>query len=318
MKKRAGFYIFAFVALILPIIFRDSYFLTVTGTKALFNACLAISLNLFMGFSGQVSLCHAAFFGIGAYSNAILTTTYHLNPWLSTLAGIFITGSVSFILARPILKLKGHYLAMATLGLGIIIHIFFVQADNITKGPDGISGIPNLILGKLNVTGDASWYYVSSILTIIYIWLSLNLLESRTGRALKAIHDGETGALVSGIDTGRLKADIFVLTAIMSSFTGSLLAHKEGFISPESFNLQFSVELLTMIVIGGLGSIFGSLFGAVFLTSLPEFLSKFEDFEMLVYGLILMATMIFMPQGIYVGASRLFTGILKKLTNKNE
>jgi branched-chain amino acid transport system permease protein len=318
MKRRAGFFVFATVLLILPLIFKDSYFLTVTGTTALFNACLAISLNLFMGFSGQVSLCHAAFYGIGAYSNAVFTTTYHFNPWISTIAGLFITGSISFILARPILKLKGHYLAMATLGLGIIIHIFFVQADNITKGPDGISGIPNLMFGKINIKGDATWYYMASLLTIFYTWLSLNLLDSRTGRALKAIHDGETGAQVSGIDTDKLKADVFVLTAMMASLAGSLLAHKEGFISPESFNLQFSVELLTMIVIGGLGSIFGSLFGAVFLTSLPEFLSKFEDFEMLVYGLILIATMIFMPQGLYVGISRFFTGILKKLIKKDE
>jgi len=318
MKKRFGFYIFALFVLILPLIFRDSYLLTVTGTTALFNACLAISLNLFMGFSGQVSLCHAAFYGIGAYSNAILTTTYHFNPWLAILTGLCITGTISFILARPILKLKGHYLAMATLGLGIIIHIFFVQADNITKGPDGISGIPNLVFGKINITGDTTWYYIASCITIIYTWISINLLESRTGRALKAIHDGETGAQVSGINTDRLKADVFVLTAIMASFAGSLLAHKEGFISPESFNLSFSIELLTMIVIGGLGSIFGSLFGALFLTSLPEFLSKFEDFEMLIYGLILMVTMIFMPQGIYVEISRFFIRIFKKLANKNE
>lgn len=300
MSERLGFYLFSATILILPLIFRDSYLLNVTGTAALFNSCLAISLNLFMGFSGQVSLCHAAFYGIGAYSNAILTTTYNINPWVALKIGLLITGTISTTLARPILKLKGHYLAMATLGLGLIIHIFFVQAYKITKGPDGISGIPPLHIGEFKITGDLTWYYVGAFMVILYTWLSLNLLSSRTGRALRAIHDSEIGAQVSGINTHKLKADMFILTSLMASLMGSLLAHREGFISPESFNLNFSVEILTMIVIGGLGSIFGSIFGAIFLTSLPEFLSKFHDFEMLIYGLTLMITMIFMPKGIFV------------------
>ncbi len=312
MKRLAGFYILAAVLLLTGLLFPDSYYVTVVGVTVCTNAVLAVSLNLLMGYAGQISLGHAAFFGLGAYASAILTTKYGTNPWLAMLAGIGVSGTVAFILARPILKLKGHYLAMATLGMGIIIHIFFVQADWLTGGPDGLSSIPEISIAGLPIDSDIRWYWVFGSLMLFTTWISLNIIDSRPGRALAAVHGSEVAAQMTGVDTASVKAQIFVVSALIASVAGSLFAHQQAFVSPESFSFFFSIELVTMVVLGGLASTFGAIFGAVLLSILPEFLLVFEDFEVLIYGAILMVIMIFLPDGLFVSGSRLITTLLKK------
>jgi len=312
MKRLTGFYILAAVLVLTGVIFPDSYYVTVVGVTVCTNAVLAISLNLLMGYAGQISLGHAAFFGLGAYASAVLTTKYGINPWLAMLAGLGISGTVAFVMARPILKLKGHYLAMATLGMGIIIHIFFVQTDWLTGGPDGLSGIPEISIAGWPVNTDLRWYYVFGTLMLIATWISLNIIDSRQGRALAAVHGSEVAAQMTGVDTASVKAQIFVVSALLASVAGSLFAHQQAFVSPESFSFFFSIELVTMVVLGGLASTFGALFGAVLLSILPEFLLVFEDFEVLIYGAILMIIMIFLPDGLFVSGSRAVTQLLKK------
>ena len=312
MKRLAGFYILAAVLVLTGLIFPDNYYVTVVGVTVCTNAVLAVSLNLLMGYAGQISLGHAAFFGLGAYASAILTTKYGINPWLAMLAGLGISGSVAFVLARPILKLKGHYLAMATLGMGIIIHIFFVQADWLTGGPDGLSSIPEISIGGWAVNTDLRWYYVFGGLMLFSTWVSLNIIDSRPGRALAAVHGSEVAAQMTGVDTASVKAQIFVVSALLASVAGSLFAHQQAFVSPESFSFFFSIELVTMVVLGGLASTFGAIFGAVLLSILPEFLLVFEDFEVLIYGAILMVIMIFLPDGLFVSGSRLIAQWFKK------
>jgi branched-chain amino acid transport system permease protein len=311
--RLAGFYLFALFVLLLPVLFPDSYYVTVLGVSVLFNIILVVALNLFMGYAGQISLGHAGFFAIGAYTSAVLTAKYAWDPWIALLIGLFLTFAFSYVIARPILKLKGHYLAMATLGFGIIIHILLVQADQITGGPDGMSNIPGISVLKWEINSDLRWYFFIAPITLFSIWMSLNIGDSRMGRALKAIHGSETAALVMGVDAQQVKTQIFVFSAIITSIAGSLFAHRQAFVSPDSFSLFFSVELVTMVVLGGLGSTFGAVFGASILTMLPEFLSAFEDFEMMIYGFILMAIMIFLPQGLFVSISRLTTQFMKKM-----
>ncbi len=312
MKYLAGYYIFALITLALPILFPDNYYVTVVGVTICTNIVLAVSLNLLMGYAGQISLGHAAFFGLGAYSSAVLTIKYGLDPWIAMAVGAAAVATLSYVLSRPILKLKGHYLAMATLGLGIIVHIFFVQADQLTGGPDGMSGLPVLSIFGFPIDSDLKWYWTFALFMLLSVLFSLNIARSRAGRALAAVHGSEIAAQMLGVDTARVKSHIFVFSAVLACVTGSLFAHQQDFVSPESFSFFFSIELVTMVVLGGLGSTFGAVIGAVLLSLLPEILLVFEDFEVLIFGAILMVIMIFLPQGLFVAMEQAFTRIRKR------
>ena len=305
MRRLAGLCLLATIVVVLPILFPDNYYVTVVGVTALLHAILAVSLNLLMGYAGQISLGHAAFFGIGAYTSAILTTRYGWDPWAAIMAGLALTGLVSFLVSRPILRLKGHYLAMATLGLGIIINIILVQGDQLTGGPDGLGGIPTLSLFGWALDTDLRWYWMMGATLLGVVWLALNIIDSRSGRALRALHGSEVAAEMMGIDTTAAKTGVFVLAALIASLAGGLFCHQQSFISPASFNFFFSIELVTMVVLGGMASTYGAVFGALILTFLPELLVVFEDFEVMIFGAILMLMMIFLPQGLFVGLQNL-------------
>ena len=305
MKRLGGLYLLAAVVALLPILFPDNYYVTVVGVTVLLNAILAVGLNLLMGYAGQISLGHAGFFGIGAYTSAILTTRYGWNPWPAILAGMALTGTLSFVVARPILRLKGHYLAMATLGLGIIINIILVQTEGLTGGPDGMGGIPTLSLFGWAVDTDLRWYIVLGGVMLLVVWLALNIIDSRSGRALRALHGSEVAAEMMGIDTTATKTGVFVLAALTASLAGSLFSHQQAFVSPDSFSFFFSIELVTMVVLGGMASTWGAIFGALVITFLPELLVVFEDYEVMIFGAILMLMMIFLPQGVFVGLQEL-------------
>ncbi len=317
--KRAVFFFSGGLLLALGVCFPDNYYLTVTGVAILFNAVLAIALNMLLGFAGQISLGHAAFFGIGAYSSGISSVHFHANPLVGIACGVVFSAVLSYSIARPIFRLKGHYLAMATLGLGLILNVLMVQAGKWTGGPDGLSGISKLSVAGFEVNEDITWYWLMSGFTVFTIWLSLNLEDSRTGRALRAIHDSEVAAKSLGVDTSEAKAQVFMVSAALSSLAGSLFAHERGFISPDSFSFFFSIELVTMVIFGGMGSTYGAFIGAALLTALPELLTKFEDLEVMFYGAILMGTMIFMPNGIAAPfgtmATKLCTKILRREVN---
>jgi len=304
MKRLGGFYGISVVFLLLPVIFPDNYYIGVVGAFAGLHIILAVGLNLLIGYCGQISLGHAAFFGIGAYSSAILTTRYSLDPWLAMFAGMALVFVIANIIARPVLKLKGHYLAMATLGFGIIVNIILVQSQNLTGGPDGMGDIPVLSLFGWTIDTDIRWYYVIAIVALLTIWFALNIIQSRPGRAIRAVHGSEFAAQMMGINTSKTKVNVFVFSAVLASLAGSLFAHQQSFVSPDSFSFFFSIELVTMVVLGGMASTYGAIFGAILLTYLPELLVIFEDYEMLIFGGILMGVMIFMPQGLYVGVSQ--------------
>ncbi|MDO9081139.1 MAG: branched-chain amino acid ABC transporter permease [Desulfuromonadales bacterium] len=305
------FLAFAVLVLAAPLAFQGGYLMNVLVFVGI-NTMLAIGLNLLLGYAGQISLGHAGFFGLGAYLSGILTTTCGWNPWLAMPLAAFAVGAVAFLIGFPILKLKGHYLAMATLGMGIILYIAFNETIDLTGGPSGLSGIPSISLFGISFDSDVKNYYLIWFFTLAMILLTLNLADSRVGRALRAVHDSEVAAQVLGVNARLLKVQVFALSAVISSLAGSLYAHTMTFISPASFGFNFSVELLTMVVIGGLGSVYGSFLGAALLTLLPEFLRAAQDYDIIIYGGLLMVMVKFMPGGLVRGVPILLRKLIKK------
>jgi branched-chain amino acid transport system permease protein len=291
---------FAGTVLLVASVVHNEYYYTLLNFIGI-HTLLVVGLNLLMGYGGQISLGHAAFFGLGAYTSGILTVTYGLNPWVALVAGLILSGVAAFLIGIPALKLRGYYLAMATLGFGIIVYIVLNEAQPWTGGPSGLVGIPSLALASFSLNTPRRLYLLIWPTVGVIMFLSANLVDSRTGRALRALHDSEAAAQSLGVDTGRLKLLIFVWSALYASLAGSLYAHTLNFIAPASFGFMFSIKLVTMVVLGGMASIWGSLLGAAVLTVLPELLTLFHDYEVVIFGLILMVVMIFLPQGLVRG-----------------
>ena len=298
MKKNAyfGLYIVMAILAILPFVLPNSFYVDLVIRMAI-NAVIVLGLNLLIGFAGQISLGHAGFLGIGAYASAVLPTHFGWHPLLAMGAGAAVTGALAALVARPIFKLKGHYLAMATLGLGIILNIVLRNEATWTGGPDGMP-VPAMGLFGFELTSDKQWYWVVALLLSVSVWASLNLIDSPFGRALRALHGSEVASQVVGVDVVRYKVAIFVLSAVFASLMGSVTAHYVGFVTPNLADFFHSIELVTMVVIGGMASVYGSLVGAVLLTALPQALATFEGWETVAFGAILMACMIFMPKGL--------------------
>ncbi|MHC1790194.1 branched-chain amino acid ABC transporter permease [Solidesulfovibrio sp.] len=295
-----------FLALLLavPYALPNEYYLSICILGSL-NAVIAVGLNLLMGYAGQVSLGHAAFYGLGAYATAICTTRFGLPIPVGMAAGISLASLVAWIVAAPTLKLKGHYLAMATLGFGIIVSIVFNEAVDLTGGPSGYVGIPRLALLGYAFESDHSYYALMAVVLTLVVLIALNLMKSRTGRALRALHVSEKAASSLGVDIAAHKRFVFVLSAALAGLAGVLYAHYLSFIAPASFGFSFSVQLVVMVVLGGMASVWGSVAGAFFLTALPEALREFEDIDILVYGAILVLTIMFLPDGLAGGINRL-------------
>ncbi len=281
----------------------NQYFISLLVFLGL-NAITTMGLSLLMGYAGQISLGHAAFMGIGAYASGILTTKYGLHPLLAFLAGIILSAAIAVLVGKPTLRLRGHYMAVATMGFGEIVFIAFNELSFLTGGPSGLSNIPPLSLGGVVIEGIPFLYLVWGV-AILILAFSLNVINSRIGRALRAVHGSELAANAMGVDAGRYKLKVFVLSAVYASMAGSLYAHFLAFISPNAFSLMFSILLLMMVVIGGSQTIWGAIAGAAILTLLPEYLRSLEDFEILVYGAILLIVLLFMPRGILEGIRRL-------------
>jgi len=273
---------------------------------------IAMGLSLLMGYAGQISIGHAAFYGIGAYVSAILTVRYGLNPWTGMLAGMVVAAVVALLVGAPSLKLKGHYLAMATLAFGIIVYIIFNEETEWTGGPDGMSGIPGLSIFGFGFDSVEKYYYlVWGIVFIVFIF-TINVIQSGTGRALRAIHSSEPAASAMGVDISRFKVIVFVYSAMLASLAGSLYAHYLNFINPSTFDLFFSIKLLIMIALGGMHSIWGAVIGSGLITFLSyEWLHYFGEFEVIVYGAILLLVTIFLPHGL-VGVPGIVKGWLRR------
>jgi branched-chain amino acid transport system permease protein len=272
------------------------------------NAMAALGLSLVMGFAGQVSLGQAAFYAIGAYVSGLLTASYGWNGWAALAVAVAAGAVTAFLIGLPAFRLSGLLLAMATLGFGIIVYYVLVNWSELTGGPSGLGGIPPLSLGAFRFDNDARVFWLTWGLLLVLLGLAGNLVDSRVGRALRAIHGGETAALAVGIDATRLKLGIFALAGATTALAGSLYAHYLTFINPAPFGFVYSVELVVMVVLGGVSSLWGGVLGAAGVVLLAEALRGLlpfltasrgaAEYEIVIFGLLLMGLMIFLPGGL--------------------
>jgi branched-chain amino acid transport system permease protein len=259
---------------------------------------VAAGINLIFGYAGQISLGHAAFYGIGAYTAAILSTRFGAPPLVDILAAAVAAALAACVIGIPALRLRGHYLAMATLGFNEIVAIVLVQAKPLTQGTDGISGIPPVsVLGATATTNIAN-YYVVWMVVLVALLITRNLMKSRVGRGIRALHASEVAAGASAVPTGAYKTRVFILSAVYAGVAGALYAHFVSFISPEAFSTAASVSLLTMVVVGGMGALWGPVLGGLVLTLGPEYLRAYQDWTLVLFGALLIAVMIFRPGGL--------------------
>ena len=301
---------FVFAVAVVPLATDSTYYLTVGNFIGIY-AIVAIGLALLLGYAGQVSMAQAAFFGIGAYTSAVLTTLTGLSPWLALLLGAMLAAGLAGIIGIPLLKLEGHVLAVATMALSIVIYTLFVEWDKLTGGFDGIGGIPGLSLFGFALGSDAHYYYLIWIIVLLTFVFSNNIVHSRVGRALRSIHrfsgGSEMAAESLGVSPTKYKVQIFMLSAAYASVAGSLYAHWIGFINPEPFGVFISILMLIMITIGGMGSLWGAvivsavivLSGEFFRDVLPKLIpGAAGEMEFIAYGMIVVLILLFMPQGL--------------------
>jgi len=284
--------------ILLPMIFPQSQHVLVLA--GLYGMC-SLGLSLFMGYAGQISLGHAAFFGIGAYTMAILTTRFDLPTPIALVASVAAASLIGFIIGKPILKLRGYFLALATMGFVEIVQVVATEARVITGGVIGIFGIPWFSVGGFQFDTPLRQYYLTWGLLFGLLLYSRNLVRSRIGRALLAIASSEDAASTAGIDPSEFKLKVFVLSAAYAGTAGALFACMISTANPGTFGLNLSILIVMMVIVGGMGSLYGSIFGALVLTWITSYLGKYQEYSMPIFGIILILILIFAPQGILRG-----------------
>jgi branched-chain amino acid transport system permease protein len=287
---------FALVLLCLPLL--DSGYLTNMAIIVALHALPALGLSLLMGFSGQISLGHAAFYGLGAYGSALLSLRLGLSPWLATPVAVLATGLAGYGLGRAIFRLRGHHLALATLGLGVVVSIGFIELRGLTGGAIGLSGIPPFRLFGFALDTDDSFFVFAWAICGLAFLAAWNLVDSPAGLAMRGLGDSERGAAAVGLDVARLKCQVLALSAMLAALGGALYAHYIGFISPQPFGVAFSIKLLVMVAIGGFRSVGGVLTGVAFATLITEPLQDLGYYDVVAFGALLAVITILCPDGL--------------------
>ncbi len=319
-------------AIHLGLVAADKTFYMTQCTMSAYYALLVVGLCLLMGYAGQISLGHAGFFAIGGYTSAVMAT-YNLtawrdnaviawcnsvglvhqwrdiygatnlsfSPWVGCVAAVLLAGGIAWLIGMPVIRLKGHYLAMATLGFGLIVYRI-VLGTRLFGQADGISNVPPFVLaGNLQVNGRSAFrvsnYYIAWALVLIAMTFAIHLVNSRIGRALRSIHENEEGAQSLGVDTYRYKLAVFVLSAIFAAIGGVMLTHYNGSIGPSEAVVMKSVRYVAIVAVGGMANLWGALLMGIVLNfiSLRGWFGTFDD---AVFGAILVAIMLFAPQGL--------------------
>ncbi len=265
------------------------------------SVLVSVGLNLLAGYAGQISIGHAAFYAIGAYSSAILQERLGIPFLASMILAAAITAGVGYVVGLPAIRLHGLFLAMATLAFGLVIEELLIIAEPLTYGANGMA-VPDATLGSLVLTSDTNaFYYVCLAVAAIMTWVAVNIVNSRIGRAFVALRESEVAAETNGINLSRYKTIAFALSAFYTGLAGALYAQAVTFIAPDGFTIFLSIQFLAVIIIGGMGSILGSILGAITLAVLPEIFAKLPaewGAPMVFYGAALILVIIFMPLGI--------------------
>ena len=297
--RRVGGGFLALIALTLPLWLPSAYHLHVAIMAGIFGV-LALSLNLLLGYTGQLSLGHAAFFGIGAYTSALLTLTLEWSFWPALAAAIALAGAAGWFIGRLSLKLRGAYFVLVTISFAGVISLVSVNWIELTNGPLGLPGVPAPELGPWSLRTKTAYYYLVLAAVAASYVVSRRLVGSRIGRAFVALRENEALAESIGVDVTHYLVLAAVVSAAMAGLGGSLYAHYTRFVSPEVFLFSYTVTMVIMVVAGGKGTLAGPLVGAVLFTALPEALRAATSWQwqMLAYGVLLVLLVVFMPRGI--------------------
>lgn len=281
-----------------PVFDRNAYHLDVMTNVGIY-VLLAMGLNVVVGLAGLLNLGYAAFFAIGAYTYALLNIHFHVPFWLGLPAAGIVSMLFGFIIGIPSIRVRGDYLAITTLGFGEIVRIAFNNLDAWTGGPNGLLGIDRPTIAHYKFSVNATpYFYLVLALTAVTAYFLFKLCDSKIGRALVAIREDELAAGCMGIPTLKLKLTAFGLSAFIAGVAGTVFAAKQTIVTPDSFDFVLSVLILAMVVLGGMGNVWGSALGAVCLGLLPELLRDFAAYRMLIFGLVMILMMILRPQGI--------------------
>lgn len=274
----------------------DAYTLRIANLAAIL-AIAALGLQLIVGYTGQFSFGHAAFYGVGAYTSALLVMKLKV-PFLLALPASAVAAGLAGAAIAPVLRLSGHYLAIATLAIGEIVPLLITNWKALTNGAYGLYGIPLPRIGPLEIAADPAFFVLISLVLALVYFVALRLVRSRFGRSLVAVRENELAATASGIDPLRQKAAAFICGSACAGTAGALYAHYASYINPEFFSFHASVQMVVMVVIGGLGSLPGAIVGALVVVLLPEVLRAFAEYRLVVYGGLIVVFMLFLPGGL--------------------
>ena len=295
------------IAAILPMFISNNYHLNLM-IQVLINIIIVVGLNFITGLTGQMNLGTAGIFSMGAYTSSLLATKLGLNPWICLIAAVVMGLLIGVGLGYPSLRVSGVYLALTTVGFSEIVRILMTNLTELTGGALGVMGIPAFSIFGHSLTSNREFYYLYLIIAILLIFNAYRIVNSKWGRAFLAVKDNPDAVEAGGVSIAKIKIMAFALATVYTAVAGSLYAHYIGFINPSAYNLEFSINYVVMLVIGGIGSVPGNICGAILVTIVPEFLRFMENYYWLVFSIITLLFVIFLPNGIIT----LFKGRGKK------
>jgi len=286
---------------------ENYYFLHISIMVGIF-VILAQGLNILFGYAGQISIGHAAFYAIGAYASALLAARFSFPFWASSFLSLLFTGLVGFLLGLTCLRLRGEYLAITTVAFGEIVQVILTQWEEVSGGPEGFLNIPKAHIGSFLFDTPVRFYYLILFITLLSLIVARNLTSFKLGRSFRSVRDDPLAANILGVDTTRVKLVAFVLSAAYSGLAGSLYAHYSRALLPDYFSLSLSVLIFMMVMLGGMGSLYGPVIGAILLTVSFELLRALQAYQMVIYGVLVLLITIFAPEGL--------VGIVKGIVQK--
>ena len=313
LNERTIWFPVAAAIVILPLIFGDGYYLNAMNFIAIYSI-VAIGLCLLTGYGGQFALSHAGFFAIGAYASAILSIKTGLHPLVSILLAQVIAALTALGIGAVVLRLKGHYLSIATLAFTVIVEVLLKNLVSLTGGLQGLSSIPRISIGTFALDSDWRYYFIVWPTVLFLLLFSLNLVDSRIGRVFRTLKEGENIAQLFGVEIWSHKVRLFVLSSVYASIAGSLYAHYVSFVSPSVGAVMFAIEIVLAIAFGGYTMLWGAMLGVAAINFLNEYLTVFAEYKRPIYGFALIVIMLFFPNGLLDGLMtgiRRFLGLIK-------
>lgn len=299
-NKKTGFLIALaamIAAAVLPLFITNNYHLNLM-IQVLINIIVVVGLNFITGLTGQMNLGTAGIFSMGAYTSSLIATKLGLNPWLCLVAAIIMGLFIGMGLGYPSLRVSGVYLALTTIGFSEIVRILMTNLTDLTGGALGVTNIPAFSILGYKFVDNKQVYYLYLVIAIILIFIAYRIVNSKWGRAFLAVKDNPEAMEAGGVNIANIKILAFTMAAVYSTIAGSLYAHYIGFINPSAYNLEFSINYVVMLVIGGIGSVPGNIIGAIVVTIVPELLRFMQNYYWLVFSIITLLFVIFLPYGI--------------------